>query len=190
MLTARYIIEGREKEVRDNLVVEYRLSSLQGQLDPSHDRFKVKNCKNEVPFNIPLKEPFELYERQQRVLSKMIQIEERKTEYEEVEMSQHVMPGSIDWSVVARVSRTAKIRGGVICDAIGAGKTVVSIALILNGISNAKANCQRPYKSKASLIVVPDGKLFILSYHSLPPFCYSSHISLITLSNTIPTYGI
>jgi len=154
---ARYIIEGREQEVQNNLIVEYRLSSLQGQQDPSHDRYVVKSCQKETPMDVKLHSGHKLYERQQKVVSKMFQIEERKTEYTEVEMSQHLMPGSVEWSVVARASRKSNIRGGVICDAIGAGKTVVSIALILNGIENAKKGYERPNKSKASLIVVPDG---------------------------------
>ena len=88
--------------------MEYRLSSLQGQRDPSHDRFKVRSCLDENPVNISLNEPYNLYDRQQKVVSKMLKIEERGTEYEEVEMSQHVMPGSMEWSVVAKVSRKSK----------------------------------------------------------------------------------
>ena len=43
----------------------------------------------------------------------------------------------------------------MIADAIGSGKTVVSIALILNGLKNARASQKVPTQSSATLVVVP-----------------------------------
>ena len=48
-------------------------------------------------------------------------------------------------------------RGGVIADAIGAGKTVVSIALIMNNIESAHKQRGMPNKSWATLVAVPPG---------------------------------
>ena len=45
----------------------------------------------------------------------------------------------------------------VIADAIGAGKTLISIAIILSGIKAARSNCYFPRKSSATLVVVPPG---------------------------------
>lgn len=45
----------------------------------------------------------------------------------------------------------------VIADAIGSGKTVISIAIILNGLKLARENCSFPRKSSATLVVVPPG---------------------------------
>ena len=45
----------------------------------------------------------------------------------------------------------------MIADAIGAGKTLISIAIILNGIQCARANRSYPRKTSATLVVVPPG---------------------------------
>ena len=45
----------------------------------------------------------------------------------------------------------------VIADAIGAGKTLISIAIILKGIKAARSNRCFPRKSSATLVVVPPG---------------------------------
>ena len=55
-------------------------------------------------------------------------------------------------------------RGGVIADAIGAGKTVVSIALIMNNIESAHKQRGMPNKSGATLVAVPPG--LIDQWHS------------------------
>ncbi|OEU08217.1 hypothetical protein FRACYDRAFT_212855 [Fragilariopsis cylindrus CCMP1102] len=154
---ARCIIEDRGPGIQEDLVLQYRLSSLQSQADPKSDRFKVFSCDNEDPTDIQLRSPHRLYARQQKVVTKMLKIEQRNTDFEEIEMSQHVMPGSMGWSVVSKASRPSKLSGGVICDAIGAGKTVVSIALILNGLKDARTHRCSPNKSSASLVAVPPG---------------------------------
>ena len=45
----------------------------------------------------------------------------------------------------------------VVADAIGAGKTLISIAIILSGIKEARASRSFPRKSSATLVVVPPG---------------------------------
>mmetsp|Transcript_27321 Transcript_27321/g.63976 ORF Transcript_27321/g.63976 Transcript_27321/m.63976 type:complete len:607 (-) Transcript_27321:30-1850(-) len=70
-------------------------------------------------------------------------------------MSEHEMPGSTGFSLIAKASRTRSITGGVIADAIGAGKTVISIALILQGLEEARASRSFPRRTSASLVVVP-----------------------------------
>ena len=85
----------------------------------------------------------------------MLAIEERRTNFEEMEISEHNMPGSVGWSCMARATRNAKISGGVVADAIGAGKTVISIALIIHGLKKARASRSLPRSSSATLIVVP-----------------------------------
>ena len=100
-----------------------------------------------------------LYERQQKVVTKMLAIEESKTEFEELEMSEHEMPGAVGLSLVARATRMRTISGGVICDAIGSGKTVISIAIILSGLDAARRLRNDPKRrtnqTGASLVVVP-----------------------------------
>ena len=157
---ARNLIDGRGDSVMSREVkVKYRLSDAAKQTDPVLDPFNVSNCESLDPTTIELNKPYELYDRQKKVVTKMSRIEDEKTSFEELEMFDEAMPGSSGWSLIAKATRTNKIRGGVIADAIGAGKTVISIALILRGIDKARAARKGPEKSSATLVVVPPGLL-------------------------------
>ncbi|KAI2504229.1 pyrimidine dimer repair by nucleotide-excision repair [Fragilaria crotonensis] len=94
----------------------------------------------------------------------MLAIEERKTTFEELEMSEFEMPGSTGLSLAAKATRNTTLCGGVIADAIGAGKTVISIALILSDINSARQERGLPNKSSATLVAVPPG--LIDQWHS------------------------
>eukprot|EP00957_Ditylum_brightwellii_P044118 3347797-Ditylum_brightwellii.AAC.1 len=107
--------------------------------------------------SVSLKEPYKLYERQQKAVTKMCSIEDGNTLFEELEMSEQEMPGSAGWSLIAKATRETKISGGVIADAIGAGKTVISIAIIVRGIEKARHSRSFPNQSSATLVVVPPG---------------------------------
>lgn len=85
----------------------------------------------------------------------MLAIEKRETVFSEMEMYEEHMPGATGWSLIAMAQRDAKICGGVVADAIGAGKTVISIALILQGLDVARESAKAPRKSMATLVVVP-----------------------------------
>lgn len=89
----------------------------------------------------------------------MLAIEESKREFQEFEMSEHEMPGAAGLSVVAKATRTRTISGGVVCDAIGSGKTVISIAIILHGLEESRRVSSDPKRGDrqigASLVVVP-----------------------------------
>ena len=141
--------------------VQYRLSDAARQTDPVLDPFHVSNCESLEATSVRLEEPFELYDRQKKVVTKMAQIEDGKTKFEEIEMYDEPMPGSSGWSLVAKATCTRRtgIRGGVIADAIGAGKTVISIALILRKIEASRAARKLPMQSSATLIPMPPGLL-------------------------------
>jgi len=152
---ANNLINGRAGTISKEINVQYRLSDIQGQDDPHLKQFKVHSCDEEQPTVVQLRKPHNLYPRQQKAVSKMLAIEERRTNFEEMEISEHNMPGSVGWSCMARATRNAKISGGVVADAIGAGKTVISIALIIHGLKKARASRSLPRSSSATLIVVP-----------------------------------
>ena len=152
----RFLVDGRgDLLMADDIVVSYRLSDISLQSDPEYSPFKVFPCRNESPTAVSLKPPYCLYERQQKVVTKMSLIESGDVSFDELEMAEHEMPGSTGFSLIAKASRKRKISGGVIADAIGAGKTVISIALILQGLEEARASRSYPRKSGASLVVVP-----------------------------------
>ncbi|KAL3914572.1 MAG: hypothetical protein SGARI_000052 [Bacillariaceae sp.] len=119
------------------------------------DRCLSIKCFPQEPMSVLLRQGYQLYERQQKVVRKMVMIENGQIEYEEIEMAEHEMPGSTGLSVVSKASSKRKLSGGVVCDAIGAGKTLVSIALILNGLYEARASRCFPRKSGATLVVGP-----------------------------------
>jgi hypothetical protein len=87
----------------------------------------------------------------------MRDIEAGKVDFNEEERSEHILNG-IGWCLIGKASKITPLKGGVLGDAIGSGKTVVTIALILSGIEHARAKrsveCGR---SSATLIVVPPG---------------------------------
>jgi SNF2 family DNA or RNA helicase len=148
------LIEGRGGAIEREVSVEFRLlSSIQD--DPVLGRFQLHSCSDLPETNIPLKSPHELYERQKKAVTKMLSVENGKNRFDEIEMSEEAMPGSTGWSLIAKASRNTSLRGGVIADAIGAGKTVISIALMLQGLEAARRARSSPRKSSATLVVVP-----------------------------------
>ena len=174
------LIEGRGDGVEKEVSVDFRILSVQE--DPVLDRFRLHNCHDLPETHVQLKGDYELYERQKKAVTKMTRIENGKVDFEEIEMNEQTMPGATGWSLIARAKRMTKLKGGVIADAIGgkldgtlhhlrlrdsshvslllfpsAGKTVISIAIILQGIQAARKNRSMPRKSSATLVVVPPG---------------------------------
>lgn len=124
---ARNLIDGRGNDdvMSNELVVHYRLCDSTKQTDPSLNPFHVSNCESLSPTAVSLNEPYELYDRQKRAVTKMQSIEDGETMFEELEMFEENMPGSTGWSLIAKASRDRAIRGGVIADAIGAGSEYI-----------------------------------------------------------------
>jgi hypothetical protein len=120
---AGQLIGGRGLGEENNVRTGYRIMDLMQQDDPVMAPFRVSNCDNEALTDVALRGTHTLYERQQKVVTKMVAIEKGNAKFEELEMSELEMPGSARLSLIARATRTTKMRGGVIADAIGAGKT-------------------------------------------------------------------
>ena len=149
------LIDGRGEGMEHDVSVTFRLLSSSQQKDPVLRRFLLHNCRELDETSVKLKGNFELYERQMKALTKMLNIEGGEVDFEEIEMSEQLMPGSTGWSLVAKASRTSELKAGVIADAIGSGKTVISIAIILKGIAAARKSREYPRKSSGTLVVVP-----------------------------------
>ena len=71
---------------------------------------------------IPLKGEYKLYKQHQKVVKKMVVIKNGNPNFKELEMGEHEIPGSTWLSLIARATRSTKVHGGVIADAIGARK--------------------------------------------------------------------
>lgn len=141
---------------RDSLEVDYCLAELSSMGEPDAKAFAVPNSDTYEGTHVEGLE-LPLYQRQAKALTRMLAIENGEVSFSEEERSEHVLPG-IGWCMIGRAKRDSKLQGGVLGDAIGSGKTVVTIALILAGAE--KAHSRRDVKtgrSSATLIVVPPG---------------------------------
>eukprot|EP00977_Amphora_coffeiformis_P008979 scaffold2033_cov164-Amphora_coffeaeformis.AAC.18 len=136
--------------------VDYCLSELSSMGEPPTKEFHVPNSDAFEEATVDgLVLP--LYKRQAKALSRMLAIESGSVPFSEEERSEIKLPG-IDWCLIARAAKHSPLRGGVLGDAIGSGKTVVTIALILEGSAKARANRDVANgKSSATLIAVPPG---------------------------------
>jgi len=155
---AAHLVRGRglgEDFVR-SIDVSYSLSELSRMGEPKTKEFHVPNSDafEETPVDgmeLPL------YSRQAKALTRMRDIEAGKVDFNEDERSEHTLNG-IGWCLIGKASKMTPLKGGVLGDAIGSGKTVVTIALILSGIEEARAKRSvKDGKSGATLIVVPPG---------------------------------
>jgi len=155
---AAHLVRGRglgEDFVR-SIDVSYSLSELSRMGEPKTKEFHVPNSDafEETPVDgmeLPL------YSRQAKALTRMRDIEAGKVDFNEDERSEHTLNG-IGWCLIGKASKMTPLKGGVLGDAIGSGKTVVTIALILSGIEEARSKRSvKDGKSGATLIVVPPG---------------------------------
>lgn len=143
-------------EGNGSIRVDYCLQELSSMGEPQTKPFNVPNSDayNEANINGLL---LPLYPRQAKALTRMLEIESGKVDFSEEELSESIIPG-IGWCLIGKAKKESPLRGGVLGDAIGSGKTVVTIALILAGAAKARQN--RDIKrgvSSATLIVVPPG---------------------------------
>jgi site-specific DNA-cytosine methylase len=136
--------------------IQYSLAELSSMGEPGTKEFKVPNSdSNEGVSVVGLKLP--LYTRQSKALSRMIAIERGDVLFAEEERSEHLLPG-IGWCMIAKATKKKPLPGGVLGDAIGSGKTVIAIALILQGVEKARNDRDiSKGRSGASLVVVPPG---------------------------------
>lgn len=99
-----------------------------------------------------------LYPRQLRVKRWMEDIENGVVHFDERECTDAQLPG-VGWTLQAKATIHSALRGGVLADALGAGKTVTVIALIAADIEKARgvklsSSGAGKHLSRASLIVV------------------------------------
>lgn len=155
---AAHLVRGRglEGDYAKTIDVDYCVSELSRMGEPMTKEFHVPNSDaygetSVEGMGLPL------YSRQAKALTRMQAIEDGKVEFNEEERSEHILNG-VGWCLIGRATNKSPLKGGVLGDAIGSGKTVVTIALILSGIEKARANRNLAAgRSGATLIVVPPG---------------------------------
>jgi SNF2-related domain len=97
-----------------------------------------------------------LRKEQLRSLTWMLNQESTTEPFYEEEVSEAVLP-SLNWRIEGRVRRPVFLRGGIIADEVGYGKTAITLGLIDSAPSMASPDCSssRYIYAKATLIVVP-----------------------------------
>ena len=155
---ASYLLRGRGlgDDYARSVEVSYRLSELTTMGEPETKPFHVPNSD---AFDETIVEGMKLplYKRQAKALTRMKSIEDGDVDFNEEERCEEILPG-VGWCMIGRACQKSPLKGGVLGDAIGSGKTVVTIALILSGIEEARKNCNlKERRSSATLIVVPPG---------------------------------
>lgn len=144
---------------KEEVETSYRLAELSSMEEPSIKVFKVPNSDSYQPTALTKSDGMllDLYPRQAKALTRMLSIENGDVQFAEEEQAEETLPG-VGWCLIGRASRTSKLRGGVLGDAIGSGKTVITIALILARVAEARRNIDvNRGISAATLIVVPPG---------------------------------
>jgi hypothetical protein len=159
-LSAHALIADRGLGDMESIQMHYRLSNIRTQADPEVTEFRIHSTnKEESTDEWGFSKKYSLYARQKQGLTRVLAIENGERAYEETEMSEKELPGT-GFTLATKASRNVPLRGGVIADAIGAGKTVISIALILKGLVAARLKNEASKNlsnSGATLIVVPPG---------------------------------
>lgn len=155
---AAHLVRGRG--LGDDLIrsidVSYSLSELSRMGEPTTKEFHVPNSDEYEETRVKGMQ-LPLYSRQAKALTRMRDIEAGRVDFNEEERSEHILNG-IGWCLIGKASKMTPLKGGVLGDAIGSGKTVVTIALILSGIEESRAKRSvKEGKSGATLIVVPPG---------------------------------
>ena len=116
------------------------------------------DAASEQPPALAWDQKLRLYPRQLQVKAWMQDIEEGNVLFDEYEATDAALP-SVGWTLQAKAKISAPLRGGVLADALGAGKTVTVIALIAADVERARAlklsaSGSQRHLSRASLIVV------------------------------------
>ncbi|SCV72512.1 BQ2448_4049 [Microbotryum intermedium] len=98
---------------------------------------------------------FQLRNEQRRSLQWMIEQEADPHPWVEEEVAEAILP-QLGWHAEAKASREVTVRGGVLADAVGYGKTAITIALISARLGQTKVPVETDRIAvKATLIVVP-----------------------------------
>ncbi|KAF7309902.1 Helicase C-terminal domain-containing protein [Mycena indigotica] len=124
-------------------------------------KFQIKSNKQDVEHRQPPSFKVKLRKEQRRSLSWMVQQEAIDVApFIEEEISEAILP-SLGWRAEGRAQRPVRVRGGVLADAVGYGKTATTLGLIDCTADEVEAEFEEmgriPGKilTKATLVVVP-----------------------------------
>jgi hypothetical protein len=126
-------------------------------------KLQLTSNKNDAPALQPpgFEELYPLRPEQRRSLAWMLGREASTDSYSEEEVCEEVLP-HLNWRVEARARRPVLVRGGIVADEVGYGKTAITLALIraaptVNGPSLGPPDelKDKLFTTKATLVIVP-----------------------------------
>ncbi|KAL7565128.1 hypothetical protein ACA910_021509 [Epithemia clementina (nom. ined.)] len=100
---------------------------------------------------------YRLRKEQLRSLSWMLKQESSTDPFLEEEVTEEILP-SLNWRAEGRVQRPVLVRGGIIADEVGYGKTAITLGLVDSAPEVPKPPrglCEKLIPTKATLVVVP-----------------------------------
>ena len=154
---AERLLRGRNLGAQKALCVEWKIGT---RLDTAQVQceFTIQSSKDEAPAPQPptaaWAKDLKLYPRQLKVLHWMQEIEAGKLQFDECDYADAALPG-VAWQLQVKAGIKGPLRGGLLADALGAGKTVTVIALIAADVQAARAlPLDERQQSRATLIVV------------------------------------
>lgn len=144
----------------DNFVVKYKITSPDKTIQNLPSIFEIPTSDDYAQVDDPAiwNANYPLYPRQKRALGRMENIESEIVKFVEEERREFPLPG-VGWLLEGKAELTTTVRGGVLGDVMGGGKTATTIALIAKGKTNNKARDLAQNASNATLILVPDNIL-------------------------------
>ncbi|KAG8925515.1 hypothetical protein FRC02_009614 [Tulasnella sp. 418] len=161
-LTHRAITRLPSKDRTGPTLTSYRITT--DYMPPAkliRPKFKLASNRRDTPHSQPESFKLKLRPEQLRSLSWMLAREAADSpEFEEEEIAEAILE-PMSWRAEAKASRFVRVRGGVLADEVGYGKTAISLGLI--ACADAENEWEAPPPSvtrgliptKATLVVVP-----------------------------------
>ncbi|CAO1624507.1 unnamed protein product [Parajaminaea phylloscopi] len=139
----------------------WRLTRIDPSLTPFNlPKYSLSSNRHDAQAVNPAAFKLELRKEQKRSLTWMLAQEAEEAEpFVEEEVSEAALP-ALEWCAEGRARREHIVRGGVIADAVGYGKTAISLALIATQKEKEAEKAVKPVHAglidtKATLVIVP-----------------------------------
>ena len=162
------IATGLSEDSPGHIAVSWRLSTHFNESSrPLLSTFNVLSNKNDMPqpFTFDGIDPrtrraLKLRIEQQRSLQWMIKQDSVEADAFEEDIREESLSLHLDWRLEARVTKRRQVRGGIIADDVGYGKTVTMLALIKDrmgeAITEARSDSSNRIPLSATCIITPN----------------------------------
>ena len=140
----------------DDLVAHWRIVQTTEEEEARFEGFRLLSNREDETHETPLpgwNESFPLRLEQKRSLAWMIKQETVGKVFEEEEVSEKTFP-LLNIRAEAKASRKKLVRGGILADQVGFGKTALAVAVIANS-RDAPRDARGPFATEATLVLVP-----------------------------------